>query len=284
MGLALSALAPDDPPDDPEGRTCFRDWLRAEKAARATQARQGVKVLAAFVEWLETQRQYGGICHPDMRAWLVKLAQDELPKRRARTDALQREQLRAWFAAVRRTSNPIISTYLQTLLLTGARREELAPLQWADVDFAWSSMTIKDKVEGERVIPLTPYVAVILNALPRRNQWVFSSPKGKTGRIKEPRIAHNRALAAAGLPALSLHGLRRSFGSLSEWVEMPTGVVAQIMGHKPSATAEKHYRRRPLDLLRVWHTKLEGWILAEAGLEQPAPANGERVTPLRAIA
>jgi integrase len=67
-----------------------------------------------------------------------------------------------------------------------------------------------------------------------------------------------------------LHGLRRSFATLSEWVEMPTGVVAQIMGHKPSATAERHYRCRPLDLLRKWHTQLEEWILAEAGIEQPA--------------
>jgi hypothetical protein len=42
------------------------------------------------------------------------------------------------------------------------------------------------------------------------------------------------------------------------------------MGHKPSATAEKHYRVRPLDLLRMWHTKIECWILNEAGIEQPA--------------
>jgi intergrase/recombinase len=38
---------------------------------------------------------------------------------------------------------------------------------------------------------------------------------------------------------------------------VPTGIVAQIMGHKPSALAEKHYRRRPLDLLRKWHEKIE---------------------------
>jgi hypothetical protein len=38
------------------------------------------------------------------------------------------------------------------------------------------------------------------------------------------------------------------------------------MGHKPSATAEKHYRVRPLDLLRMWHTKIEGWILEQAGV------------------
>jgi hypothetical protein len=38
------------------------------------------------------------------------------------------------------------------------------------------------------------------------------------------------------------------------------------MGHKPSATAEKHYRVRPLDLLRMWHTKIEAWILEQAGV------------------
>jgi len=58
-------------------------------------------------------------------------------------------------------------------------------------------------------------------------------------------------------------------------------VSAQIMGHKPSAIAEKHYRRRPLDLLRMWHTKIEAWILNEAGIEQPAE---DRAPGLRVVA
>jgi hypothetical protein len=41
------------------------------------------------------------------------------------------------------------------------------------------------------------------------------------------------------------------------------------MGHKPSAIAEKHYRRRHLDLLRIWHARIEAWILEQAGIEQP---------------
>ena len=65
---------------------------------------------------------------------------------------------------------------------------------------------------------------------------------------------------------LTLHGLRRSFKSLTEWLEIPAGVVAQLMGHKPSATAEKHYTVRPLDLLRVHHEKIEAWILEQAGV------------------
>lgn len=50
---------------------------------------------------------------------------------------------------------------------------------------------------------------------------------------------------------------------------MPVGVVAQIMGHKQSATAEKHYTVRPLDLLRLWHSRYESWLLEQAGIEQP---------------
>jgi integrase len=126
---------------------------------------------------------------------------------------------------------------------------------------------------------LPPYLASLLAALPRRKDekgkvvpWVFSSPTAASGRIQEPRIAHQRALKAAGLPHLSLHGLRRSFGTLAEWVEAPVGVVAQIQGHKPSAIAEKHYRRRPLDLLRLWHTRIEAWILEQAGIAQPEEA------------
>ena len=151
--------------------------------------------------------------------------------------------------------------------MTGARRNELASLQWQDVDFKWKSMTIRDKVEGLRVIPLTPYVEQLIAVLPRRNEFVFSSPSAASGRLEEPRNPHNKALTAAALPALSLHGLRRSFGTLSEWVEVPAGIVAQIMGHKPSAIAEKHYIQRELDLLHLWHVKIEQWILQEAGIE-----------------
>ncbi len=63
--------------------------------------------------------------------------------------------------------------------------------------------------------------------------------------------------------------MRRTFISLAEWVEMLVGIVAEITGHKPSATAEKHYKSRPLDLLRLWHTKYEAWLLEQAGIAQP---------------
>jgi len=242
-----------------------RQWLKDE-AIRPTQANNAFVRLRAFLNWCADRPEYRDFVHVD--ACKTRIARDELPKRKAKDDCLQREQLQLWFEHVRRLNNPVHAAYLQALLLTGARREELAGLQWIDVDFQWKSLTIRDKVEGERTISLTPFVASLLAALPRRNEWVFSSPTAASGRLMEPRIGHRKALVAAGLPALTLHGLRRSFGTLAEWVECPAGVSAQIMGHKPSATAEKHYRVRPLDLLRMWHTRIEAWILEEAGIEQ----------------
>jgi len=209
---------------------------------------------------------------------ITRRVMEILPEKKAKNDCLQKEQLTGWFQAVRQLS-PVTAAYLQCLLLTGARREELAGLKWEDVDFRWKSMTIRDKVEGLRVIPLTPYVKHLLKFLPRRNEWVFSSPAAATGRIQDPSIAHRKALLVAGIEGLTLHGLRRSFGSLAEWLEMPAGILAQIMGHKPSATAERHYRIRPLDLLRQWHTKLEEWILEQAGLSMPE----ELPAPVRLI-
>jgi integrase len=153
--------------------------------------------------------------------------------------------------------------------LTGARRNELSTLKWADVDTQWHTALIRDKVEGNRKIPLTPYVELLLNNLKRVNKYVFASPTAKSKHITEPRIAHKQAMDSMGLPPLTLQGLRRSFGTLAEWTECPAGISAQIMGHKPSALVEKHYRKRPIDLLRQWHSKIEKFILDEAGIPQP---------------
>jgi len=165
-----------------------------------------------------------------------------------------------WFAAVNQIGNPTISAYLQTLLLTGARPGEVMTLRWDDLNTQWKGIQIRDKVEGTREIPLTPYVWHLLATLPRRNEWIFSSPTSASGYLTEPTHPHTRACKTAGLDGLTLHGLRRSFKSLTEWQEIPAGVVAQLMGHKPSATAEKHYTVRPLELLALHHEKIEAWM------------------------
>jgi len=246
-------------------------WAARETQTRPTPARLAWRLLKAFLSWCAEQPQYAPVLGSTNPA-KTKKAREALGKPKAKDDSLLKEQLPAWFAAVRNISNPTVAAYLQTLLLTGARPGEVLAMRWDDLNTQWKGLTIRDKVEGERVIPLTPYVSQMLAALPRRNEFVFASNRNENKPLTEPNHAHDKACAVAGIDGLTLHGLRRSFGTLSEWLEVPAGVVAQIQGHKPSATAEKHYRVRPLDLLRVHHERIEAWALEQAGVQFDAKA------------
>lgn len=271
-------------------------WATKEGKARPTSARLAWRLLTVFLTWCAEQPEYAALL-PAKNPAKTKKAREALGKAGIKKDVLQKGQLVAWFAAVRQIGNPTISACLQVLLLTGARLNEVLTMRWEDVNTQWKGIHINDKVEGAREIPLTPYVEYLITALPRRNDYVFgsvrtldmseknqarrerkSAAKGKTapvgtiletsatGYISEPNTPHTRACRAAGLEGLTLHGLRRSFKSLTEWLEVPVGVVAQIQGHKPSATAEKHYTVRPLELLALHHTRIEAWILEQAGI------------------
>ncbi|MDQ0044271.1 tyrosine-type recombinase/integrase [Variovorax boronicumulans] len=242
-------------------------WASKEAKTRQSSARLALRCLKAFLNWCAE--------HPDYKAQMqpvnpakTRRTREALGKATAKSDVLLKEQLAAWFEAVRALPSPVMSAYLQVLLLTGARRTEVLDLKWKDVDSRWKSLVIRDKIEGERKIPLTPYVAGLLATLPRlpKNPFVFASTLAKDGRVSDPRAGMQAACKAAKIEDLTPHGLRRSFKSLTEWLEIPAGVVAQIMGHKPSATAEKHYTVRPLDLLRIHHERIEAWMLEQAGI------------------
>ena len=246
-------------------------WAAREAQTRPTAARLAWRLLKAFLGWCAEQPEYAPVL-PSVNPAKTKKAREALGKAKAKDDSLLKEQLPAWFAAVHSIGNPTVAAYLQTLLLTGARPGEVLAMRWDDLNTQWKGLTIRDKVEGERVIPLTPYVWHLLAALPRRNEFVFASTRNKDTPLTEPNHAHDKACKVAAIDSLTLHGLRRSFKSLTEWLEIPAGVVAQIMGHKPSATAEKHYTVRPLDLLRVHHERIEAWVLEQAGIVFDAKA------------
>lgn len=272
MALRLRELTP----------AVMEAWAKREGRDRPTAARLAWRLFRGFLTWCAEHPVYAPALAAGNPA-KGRAVREALGKGKAKQDALQREQLPAWFAAVRQLRNPTAAAYLQVLLLTGARPGEILSMRWEDVNTQWRGLTIRDKVEGQRVVPLTPYVAHLLSALPRVNAWVFASPlreqAGAGMPMSKPHKAHAAACQVAGIEGLTLHGLRRSFKSLTEWQEMPAGVVAQLMGHKPSATAERHYTVRPLDLLRLHHERIEAWILGEAGItfKADAPAGLRRV-------
>jgi site-specific recombinase XerC len=240
-------------------------WGKRESPKRPARVRLAVRLLKAFLRWCSDDKAYKGLVNPDAAS--TKKVRETVGTAKTKNDNIQREQLFTWFEHVHKIPNQTISVFLQCLLLTGVRREELATLKWEHINFQWRGLSIKDKMEGTREVPLTPYVAHLLAGLPKRNDWVFSSTTSKSGRLAEPSIAHRRACAAAGLDGLTLHGLRRSYASLCEWLDIPGGISAQIQGHAPQGVREQNYVRRPLDLLRVHADKIETWILEQAKIE-----------------
>ncbi len=269
MQLKLSDLTP----------SVISAWAAKETETRPTATRLSWRLFGSFLTWCSEQPQYAQV-FPLQNPAKAKVVKEVLGKAKVKQDALQREQLPAWFGAVRDLASATTAAYLQTLLLTGARPGEVLAMRWEEVNAKWKGLTIKDKVEGERTIPLTPYVAHLLSGLPRVNEWVFASPSNDREYAKQamstPHKMHEKACRVAGLEGLTMHGLRRSFKSLTEWLDIPAGVVAQLMGHKPSATAEKHYTVRPLDLLRMHHERIEAWILEQANVSftvKNGPAN-----------
>ena len=158
MGLKLSELS----------AAHVEAWLKREGAKRPTSAAQSYRLLRAFIRWAneepgEGQPDYRGIIPAN--AYSAKKVKNAVPDSNTKEgDCLQREQLPAWFKAVRALPNPVIAAYLQALLLTGARREELLGLKWADVNLELApSLTIRDKIDGKRTIPATPFVASLLS-------------------------------------------------------------------------------------------------------------------------
>jgi integrase len=236
---------------------------------------RGRIALRSFWRWMcEHPDKFGDLTSPDVLFGNSDL-KALIPKGGVRKDCLERGQLKDWFQAVRSQPNKVTSAYLQILLLLGCRRRELSKLKWGHVDFRWGVIWLHDKTEQEigRKVPLTAFVKHLFGQLPqgKDDDYVFATDS-KAGYIQEPTPAHRKACSFAGLPPISLHGLRRSFGQLSEWCELPLGVVAEIQGHRPSALIERHYRSRPLDLLKLWHQKFEDWILNEANIPFDAKA------------
>lgn len=258
----LMALALGDVTED-----ALTVWFDREALTGRHQATRALMMFRGFLRWCAARPEYRKLADRD--AGRAPAILESLPPATRRTDKLLKEQVTGWWAAVEQLSNRTASAYLRALLLTGARREEVAALKWADVDFQWRKLTLADKVDTTRAIPLSPYMAHMLATLPRVGPYVFASAS-KSGHIVDARDSMGKAVNEAGVGHLTFHGLRRTFTQTGRGV-VPAGIVAQIQGHKSSATAEG-YDIRTLDELRPELERIEAHILALAGVQFDALA------------
>jgi integrase len=249
-------------------------WFIDQSKRSAHQATRALMMFRGFLRWCAARPEYRNLVNRD--AGKAPAILERLPAAERRTDALELAQVAGWWSAAAQLPNSVASAYLRALLLTGARREEMAALTWDELDLRWKKLTIADKVGDTRTLPLTPYLAAMLARLPRQKQqdgtaspYVFAS-SSKAGRIADPRRNFERANKEAGIGYLTIHGLRRSYALLGEAAGAPAGAIAQAMGHRPSAVHEG-YKPRSVDALRPFLERVEAFILETVG-EQFDPA------------
>ncbi|MGF6813615.1 integrase [Paraburkholderia atlantica] len=159
-------------------------WLEVETAQRPTNAAHAYRLLKAFIRWTTNHDDYAGIVGAD--AWQSPKVTGLVPQSKAKPGgSLQREQLQAWFKAVKALDNPVASAYLQATLICGARREEMAALRWDDVDFRWGGLHLRDKVDtlNGRDIPLPPYLAACWPRCPVATNGSSAASGQKTARL-----------------------------------------------------------------------------------------------------
>lgn len=158
--------------------------------------------------------------------------------------------------------------YIKLLLLTGCRRNELAGLQWPEIDQAVSVITIPpDRFKGARThaLPLSDMARRLIEDLPRFDgPFVFSTMGGRvpiSGFSKlharfEAALARQCEKVGAEPIVFGLHDLRRTVRTGLSALRVPPHVAEAVLGHVVGGV-EKHYNF--YDFLDEKRAALEAW-------------------------
>jgi len=170
------------------------------------------------------------------------------------------------------------------LMLTGARRNEGAKLQWRNVNLDEGWFHLPDPKNANPVwIPLSSQARALLAARPRvdGNPHVFCS-RSKAGHVMDTRAPLDRISKLAGA-TLSAHDLRRTFVSVGvATCGIDLHKVELLTNHVPKGVTAKHYLQTSrLQYLEPEVQRIGDWI-EQQGRLVAARANAENVVALRA--
>lgn len=222
---------------------------REMDAGRQRMANQSHQLAGQLFRWALRR----GYVDQDPTAGVDKPAKD-----RSRDRVLYDEELAEVWQAASQLGYPF-GPFVQLLILTGQRRNEVAGLLWAEIDFdkqLWSLPADRTKNGRPHDIPLSASTMAILEKTPRMANRVFPSAKktsertisgfSKTKRRIDALILEDRKRRAEAsdqsfddvepMPAWVLHDLRRTtvtgMAELGVQPHVIEAVVNHVSGHK----------------------------------------------------
>lgn len=107
---------------------------------------------------------------------------------------------------------PMYRSLFLLYLLLGCRKRELLTLKWSQIDRERKTATIlRTKAKRPQVLPLTDHALALFDSVPRGNsEYIFAIHDKPLSDVRRP---WRRVLKAAGITALHIHDLRRTFAS-----------------------------------------------------------------------
>jgi integrase len=245
-------------------------------------ARQALSILRKMMNWALARDLSDFESNP---AAAIKVS-DVLGQPKARDRLLADTELAAIWRAIDAVGEPFASVY-KLLLLTGARREEIAEARWEDFNADAATLTIpaaRSKTGDAMLIPLPPAAVEILTATARFNgAFVFSTTAGHrpVQAFSQAKARLDAALTAQGvaIPPFVIHDFRRALRSGLGRLGVPAVVAELCLGHRRPGIVgvyDRHsYFSEKRDALRKWEAHLLAIV------EQP-PADDGKVVPMRA--
>lgn len=189
----------------------------------------------------------------------------------ARERVLGDEELISCWKTAREEGFPF-SAFVQTLLLTGQRRGEVAGMRWSEIDFdngIWTIPAQRAKNGNSHVVPLAPSVVTILKSVPRflKSDLVFTTTGTSAisgfGRLKR------RLEDAIGLEAEDwrLHDVRRTVATNMAMLGIQPHIIEAVLNHRGgiisgvAAVYNRHaYREEKREALEQWASHVSALV------------------------
>ncbi len=128
----------------------------------------------------------------------------------------------------------VIGAALRMLILTGCRLQEVSRMTWSELDLGrrlWTIPGSRTKNHRDHVVPLSTQAVEVLEALPRRCEFVFTADGRKAVRgwgCSKERISTKAGIAPEGW---RLHDLRRTCASGMQKCGVPVHVIERALNH-----------------------------------------------------
>jgi integrase len=187
------------------------------------QANVTLGIIRRLMNWHATRSD-------DFRSPIVRGMARQRKSEHTRSRILNDNELQAVWRAATSMEGPF-GHYVRFLLLTAARRNEVAHMHWCEVvGTDWTLPAARNKTKKDLTRPLSASALALLSKTPRiaGTEYVFSAAGRRLGGMARRKKEID---ALSGITGWTLHDLRRTARSLMSRAGVPSEHAERCLGH-----------------------------------------------------